>query len=61
MSPLTSAAEIRNEIKHLTRRQWRVAIYVILFIAGTSAVLRQVHVHALAARSESVHHVHDTR
>lgn len=45
-------AGIKEAIRHLTRRQWRVAVYVILFIVGSSAILRQVHVNAIAARSE---------
>jgi hypothetical protein len=53
--------DIRQEIRHLTRRQWRVAVYVILFIVGSSAMCRQIHINALAARAEERSHAVDSR
>jgi hypothetical protein len=52
---------IKKEIRHLTRRQWRVAVFVILFIVGSSAMFRQIHVNALAARAEERTHAVDAR
>ncbi len=53
--------DIKQEIRHLTRRQWRVAVYVILFIVGSSAMFRQIHINALTARAEDRTHAVDAR
>lgn len=52
--------DIKQEIRHLTRRQWRVAVYVILFIVCSSAMFRQIHINALAARAKDRSHAVDS-
>lgn len=40
------------EIRHLTRRQWRVAVFVILFILASGFLLREIHFGAVTAKEK---------
>ena len=42
----------KDECRHLTRRQWRVAAYVILLIVGTGYLFKAMHDSSLAAREK---------
>lgn len=41
---------LKCEIRHLVRQQWRMAIYAIVMIVLTAAFFRAVHIHAVAVR-----------
>jgi len=57
MASVTETTDIKSEIRHLTRRVWRIAAYVICSIVATGIVLREIHLVSKAFANGREHHV----